>query len=82
MSDFSDRRPGPFRFKIQGQVYYQINTSLYPESLKSPTNGQLLIIESNESSQYRLKNNSQLNLIVIQTIENVLRPCNIFVHSF
>jgi len=27
--NFQDRRPGPYYFKIQGQIYYQINTALY-----------------------------------------------------
>jgi len=27
--DFQYRRPGPYCFKIQGQIYYQINTALY-----------------------------------------------------
>ncbi|XP_057329849.1 uncharacterized protein LOC130670458 [Microplitis mediator] len=79
---FNNRRPGPFCFKIQGQIYYQIKTSLYPESSESPTNGQLFIIDSNEASQYQLKRNSNLDLNIVATIESVLRECNIFALSY
>lgn len=34
--DFNDRRPGPYCFKIQGQVYYQINTALHPGDNEKP----------------------------------------------
>jgi hypothetical protein len=37
--NFQDRRPGPYCFKIQGQIYYQINTALYAAQNESPTYG-------------------------------------------
>ncbi|XP_058810250.1 uncharacterized protein LOC131675336 [Phymastichus coffea] len=35
--NFQSRRPGPYCFKVQGQVYYQINTSLYPCDDENPS---------------------------------------------
>ncbi|XP_044005873.1 uncharacterized protein LOC122850880 [Aphidius gifuensis] len=32
-----NNKPGPYCFKIQGQIYYQINTSLYPSAEESPS---------------------------------------------
>lgn len=29
--NFGGRRPGPYCFKIQGQIYHQVNTALYTE---------------------------------------------------
>jgi len=37
--NFSNRRPSPYCFKIQGQIYYQINTALYADQNENPTYG-------------------------------------------
>ncbi|XP_074109289.1 uncharacterized protein LOC141534044 [Cotesia typhae] len=79
---FRNSRTGPFCFKLQGQVYYQINESLYPEVNENPTNGQLFIIDANEASQFRCTQNNKLDLDVVSTIETVIREQNIFVHSY
>ena len=49
LRDFSNNRPGPYCFVVHGQVYYQINTSLYAAENEQPTNGQLFIIDQQEA---------------------------------
>lgn len=53
LTDLSSQRRGPYCFKIQGQIYYQMNTSLYPLSNKSPSYGQLFIFDSSEAMAFR-----------------------------
>ncbi|XP_034934873.1 uncharacterized protein [Chelonus insularis] len=80
--NFQSRRPGPYCFKIQGQVYYQINTSLYPQSDDSPSFGQLFIIDSNEAITNRLATNSQLNVNILQDLDKIMRDHNMFAKSY
>ncbi|XP_043468035.1 uncharacterized protein LOC122502175 [Leptopilina heterotoma] len=80
--EFNNRRPGPYCFKIHGQIYYQFNTALYPEIDELPKYGQLFILDANEATNHRLNMNSDLNAQVIQVVENVMREHNIFVHSY
>lgn len=55
--NFQGRRPGPYCFKIQGQIYYQINTALHAAQNENPAYGQLFIVDSNEAIDYRLNQN-------------------------
>lgn len=55
--NFQERRPGPYCFKIHGQIYYQINTALYATQNENPTYGQLFIVDSNEAINHRLNKN-------------------------
>jgi len=80
--NFPNRRPGPYCFKIQGQIYYQINTALYAAQNENPTYGQLFIIDSNEAINYRLIENSELDLEIIQNLERIMRESNVFAQSY
>ncbi|KYN05845.1 ATP-dependent DNA helicase PIF1 [Cyphomyrmex costatus] len=79
---YKDRRPGPYCFKIQGQIYYQINTSLFAGPNEEITNGQLFIIDSNEAIDHRLKKNSKLDVEILQNIEKIMRKYNVFTNSY
>ncbi|XP_074096362.1 uncharacterized protein LOC141525697 [Cotesia typhae] len=72
----------PYCFKIQGQIYYQINTSLYPEENDIPRFGQLFIVDSNEANENRLANYSNLDGNILQIIDNIMRTCNKFANSY
>ena len=78
----NNRRPGPFCFKIHGQVYYQVNTSLYPHPNESPSYGQLFIVDQSEASDIRCNKISTLNREIVDAIDNVLRNCNLFAQSY
>ncbi|XP_051154931.1 uncharacterized protein LOC127277677 [Leptopilina boulardi] len=80
--EFNNRRPGPFCFKIQGQIYYQINTSLYPSNDEMPSFGQLFIIDTNEATDYRMNMNSALNAEILSAIDNAMRQCNTFANAY
>jgi hypothetical protein len=82
LTNFSNRRPGPYCFKIQGQIYYQINTALYTAQNEKPTYGQLFIVDSNEAINYRLSENSELDLEIIQNLEHIMRKYNLFAQSY
>ncbi|KYN10408.1 ATP-dependent DNA helicase PIF1, partial [Trachymyrmex cornetzi] len=79
---FKERRPGPYCFKIQGQIYYQINTSLYAEPNENPTNGQLFIVDSNEAVEHRINKNSKLDLEILKKLEHIMRKSNVFAQSY
>ncbi|XP_033219995.1 uncharacterized protein LOC117174756 [Belonocnema kinseyi] len=78
----NNRRAGRFCLEIFSQVYYQINTSLYPSVDHSPSYGQLFIIDENEATNIRCNHTSTLNLDVTNDIDNALRECNVFSKSY
>ncbi|XP_046745540.1 uncharacterized protein LOC124410885 [Diprion similis] len=80
--DFANRRPGPYCFKIQGQIYYQINTALYPDSNEYPTFGQLFIIDPNEAIEFRCHENSRLDPEIAGSLDMMMRESNIFAESY
>ncbi|XP_044597971.1 uncharacterized protein LOC123274430 [Cotesia glomerata] len=82
LTNFSSQRSGPYCFKIQGQIYYQVNTSLYPSSNESPSYGQLFIIDPTESAQYRSERNVGCDVDLLQEIDLTLRQYNIFAQSY
>ena len=69
--NFPGRRPGPYSFKIQRQIYYQINTALYPEGGENPTFGQIFIYDENEALAHRLKQNTTLDIEILTIIETL-----------
>ncbi|XP_071581098.1 uncharacterized protein, partial [Temnothorax nylanderi] len=77
-----EQRPGPYCFKIQGQIYYQINTALYAAQNESPVYGQLFIVDSNEAIDHRLKENLNLDFEIVQNLEHIMRNSNIFAKSY
>ena len=80
--NFSLRRPGPFCFKIQGQIYYQINTALYPSENDSPSHGQLFIIDPKEATDIRMENISYLNYQTLEILDKIIRENNVFAKSY
>ncbi|XP_051153690.1 uncharacterized protein LOC127276975 [Leptopilina boulardi] len=80
--NFNNRRPGPYCFKIHGQIYYQINTSLYPSDNENLSFGQLFIVDQNEATHVRCQQTARLNPDIITKIDQVLRDCNIFAKSY
>ncbi|XP_044597177.1 uncharacterized protein LOC123273764 [Cotesia glomerata] len=80
--DLSAQRRGPYCFKIQGQIYYQMNTSLYPSYNESPSYGQLFIVDSAEAVDFRAERNAQCDREILVIIEEILRTHNKFVMSY
>ncbi|XP_058808421.1 uncharacterized protein LOC131674008 [Phymastichus coffea] len=80
--NFQSRRPGPYCFKIQGQVYYQINTSLYPCYDENPSYGQLFIIDQEEAINYRMNTFSNLNQDLNIILDTIIRENNVFAQSY
>ncbi|XP_058789056.1 uncharacterized protein LOC131663017 [Phymastichus coffea] len=80
--NFQTRRPGPFCFKIQGQIYCQINTALYPSEDESPSYGQLFIIDQHEALNYRVQQNPIIDYELITILDSIIRNDNIFAKSY
>ncbi|XP_063994425.1 uncharacterized protein LOC135171800 [Diachasmimorpha longicaudata] len=80
--NFDERRPGPYCFKINGQIYYQINTSLYPSESECPSYGQLFIVDQNEATDVRCNQMSTLDAELVGEIDSALRKCNDFARSY
>ena len=76
--NFPGRRPGPYCFKIQGQIYYQINTALYPEEGENSAFGQIFIYDENEALEHLLKQNTTLDIEILTIIETPMRTFNAF----
>ncbi|XP_058802130.1 uncharacterized protein LOC131670496 [Phymastichus coffea] len=79
---FQTRRAGPFCFKIQGQIYYQINTALYPSEGESPSFGQLFIIDQNEALDYRIQQNPVIDYELMTILDSIIRNNNIYAKSY
>jgi len=82
LADFIAKRRGPYCFKIQGQIYYQINSALYPAPNEMPGYGQLFIVDNNEATECRLHRNSNLDEEILHSIDNIMRTNNIFAQSY
>ena len=78
----NNRRPGPYCFKIQGQIYYQVNTALYPSKNENPTFGQLFFIDQNEALQHRLSIFENLDSEILLSLDQMMRDYNIFSKSY
>lgn len=82
LMNFEGRRPGPYCFKIQGQIYYQVNTALYPELGKLPTYGQLFIVDSNEAVDSLHRQNTALDRGILEIPDRIMRENNVFDQSY
>lgn len=80
--NFIGQRFGPYCFKIQGDIYYLINTALYPEPDKAASYGQLFILDPSEANQERLHVMSELNGKLLGIIDKIIRLKNIFAKSY
>ncbi|XP_034936337.1 uncharacterized protein [Chelonus insularis] len=80
--NFNNQRSGPYCFKIQGQVYYQINTALYPDSSTTPAFGQLFIYDEQQAVQFRLQNNVQCDIEIFELLDSLMRQYNAFAKSY
>ncbi|XP_043464096.1 uncharacterized protein LOC122499686 [Leptopilina heterotoma] len=76
------RSSGPFCFKIQGSIYYQINTTLKPILGENPSYGQLFIIDPNEATEIRSNVNVHLDPEILRSLDRVLRDVNIFCQAY
>lgn len=72
----------PYCFKIQGQIYYQINEAFYPATTDNPTYGQLYIVDPDEAVDHRVSSNIGIDREILRRIDNVIRTNNVFVKSY
>ena len=82
LMNFEERRPGPYCFKIQGQIYYQVNTAFYPAPEELPSYGQLFIVDSNEAVDSLQRRNTALDRDLLGTLDRIMRDNNIFAQSY
>jgi len=80
--NFNAQRRNPYCFKIQGQIYYQINTALYPAAQKQSSYGQLFILDANEATECRLNVNTNLDEELLHTLDGIIRSNNMFAQSY
>ena len=72
----------PYCFKIQGQVYYQINEALYPTENENPRHDQLFIADPQKAVDYRMVDNLGYDREIMDNSEQMLRECNILAKSY
>ena len=72
----------PYCFKIQGQIYYQINEALYPSGNDYPKYGQLFIVDPQEAIDYRIAANAGTNRVIMYSLEQMIRQYNLFAKSY
>ena len=63
----------PYCFKIQGQVYYQINEDLYRLENENLQYGQLFIVDPQEAVDYRMAE-------IMDNLEQMFIECNVICH--
>ncbi|XP_058789694.1 uncharacterized protein LOC131663349 [Phymastichus coffea] len=80
--NFQTRRPGPYCFKIQGQIYYQMNTALYPSDGENLSYGQLFIMDQNEALNYRMQQNNVIDYQLMIVLDSIIRDNNIYAKSY
>lgn len=82
--DSKKTRPGPYCFKVQGQIYNRINTALYPAVNENPTYGQLFITDPKEAFNQRVNQNEKVKLDpeLLKTLDAFIRENNIFAQSY
>ena len=71
----------PYCFKIQGQIYYQINEALYPSEDDYPKYGQLFIVDPQEAIDYRIAANAGTDRKIMYSLEQMIRQYNLFAKS-
>lgn len=59
-----------------------MNTALNPALNESPSYGQLFIVDLNEATESRLKDNIHLHREILQSLDHIIRNINIFAKSF
>ena len=72
----------PDYFKLQGQIYYQINKALYPSENMDPCYGHLFVIDPRKAIDFRMQNNSGTDVEILQCLESIMREHNIFARSY
>ena len=82
LADLTSQRRGPYCFKIQGQIYYQINTALYPSAGESPSYGQLFIIDQQEALHHRLARDPIIDYQLTLMLDTIIRNNNAFAKSY
>ena len=82
LASLSSQRRGPYCFKIQGQIYYQINTALYPSEGESPAFGQLFIIDQQEALHHRISRDPVIDYEIISILDTIIRNHNIHAKSY
>ena len=80
--NFQSRRQGPYCFKIQGRIYYQINTALYPSENESPLFGQLFFVDPEEALHFRMNQSTRFDRETISILDSVIREHNVFAQSY
>ena len=68
----------PYCFKIQGQIYYQINEALYSSENDYPKYGQLFIVELQKAIDYRIAANAGTDRQIMYSLEKIIRQYNLF----
>ena len=72
----------PYCYKIQGQIYYQINGALYPSENDDSKNGQLFIVDPQEAIDYRIAANVGTNREIMYSLEQMIRQYHLFAKSY
>ncbi|XP_015124926.1 uncharacterized protein LOC107046742 [Diachasma alloeum] len=80
---FAGRRPGPYCFMVQGQIYYQMNTALYPERDDGiPRYGQLFMLDADMANDFRMTDMKSFDISILHVLDSVLRRENHFVNAY
>lgn len=80
--NLNSQKPGPPCFKICGQIYYKINTSLYPPENAPASYGQLFIVDAEEATQNRVGAISNLDVELLKILDEIIRNNNIYAQSY
>lgn len=77
-------KPGPYFYKIHGQVMHYASKSLHPESEKKRSYSQLYILDSKTATEQRMQHdaNSNCSSTIMEKLDTYLRSVNIYYDSY
>lgn len=77
-------KPGPYFFKVHGQVMHYTSKSLHPEENKKRSYSQLYILDSKTATEERMLHqaNSNCKPQIMEKIDNYLTTVNPYYHAY
>ena len=80
-TEYTFKTPGPFCFRINGQIYHRIS-QLEPPQGKNPGFSQIYIYDNQSEFQHRMKTFSNLDPLIIKSLQEELGNVNPYVKVY
>ncbi|KDR02839.1 hypothetical protein L798_05072 [Zootermopsis nevadensis] len=91
LMDFGISRPGPYCFKLHGQILYNMNAASFPKDIENATFGQQFMIDEKEAVKQRIENARQnskgdtkddIKEEIVTKLTNIISRINVHAESY